>query len=219
MLAKATGMRDSIQFKITDNRCIACGMRLRMVAATRQAMPRTAGRRGSAAKTRLADAKSLQQYYRVTDVILFPEFTFCGVGLSTYFDRNATIDDEDLTPLGQLTFAKKLRLDYTRLTDRGMESISSLQRLENLSLDSTKITDAGLAPLAKLRSLKTLNLCNTAITDAGLVHLAEIRSLKYVFLDGTQVTPEGMRKLKQALPSLKTTSFDDQLDLQDFSPL
>lgn len=151
----------------------------------------------------------------VTGVDLFPGSVFCGA--FEFLQRNAVIDDDALTPLADLQFVVKLRLDHTRLTDRGMESISRLRKLEDLSLNNTKITDAGLAQLSQLRSLKKLSLCNTAITDAGLVHLARIPSLKYVYLDGAQVTRAGMRKLKQTLPSLKTTIFDDQLDLQDFT--
>lgn len=157
-----------------------------------------------------------QRFCRVTRVNLFPGSISCGA--FKFNERNAAIDDAAIAPLAELTCMVELNLDGVRLTDCSMEKISRLRKLEDLSLNSTKITDAGLAQLSHLGSLKTLSLCNTAITDAGLVHLAEIRSLKYVFLDGTQVTPEGMRKLKQALPSLKTTNFGDQLDLQDFSP-
>ncbi|HUY92683.1 MAG TPA: hypothetical protein VMV10_28340 [Pirellulales bacterium] len=157
-----------------------------------------------------------QRFCRVTGVDLFPGSIICGA--FEFLERNAAIDDDALAPLAELTCVVELRLDHTRLTDHGMERISRLRRLEDLSLDNTKITDAGLVHLSNLRLLKKLSLCNTAITDAGLVHLAKIHSLKYVFLDGTHVTPEGMRKLKQAMPSLKATSFDDKLDLQDFSP-
>ena len=145
-----------------------------------------------------------QQFNRVTGVDLCPGGMLCG-GFE-FMQLNPTIGDDSLAPLSDLTRVTELWLDYVGLTDRGIQNVSQMQRLEELSLDSTKISDAGLAPLSKLRSLKKLSLCNTAITDAGLVHLAKIRSLKYVFLDGTQVTPEGVRKLKQALPALKTTS-------------
>lgn len=164
----------------------------------------------------LCSNETAQQFNCVTGVDFFPGSFICGA--VEFLERNPTIGDDSLAPLADLTRVTELRLDHTRLTDRGMQNVSQLPGLEELSLDSTKITDAGLAPLSKLRSLKKLSLCNTAVTDAGLVHLAKIRSLKYVFLDGTQVTPEGMRKLKQSLPSLKTTSLDDKLDLEDFSP-
>jgi hypothetical protein len=161
---------------------------------------------------------AVDRYQRVTDVVLFPESGVCGVGLPLILEKNAAIGDEDLAPLNQLPFARKIRLDFTHLTNRGMANFQRLSRLEDLSLFKTKISDAGLGHLSKLRSLRRLNLSYTNITDAGLVHLERLSSLESVYLDGTQVTLDGIRKLKRALPLLKATSFDDRLGVQGFSP-
>ena len=155
--------------------------------------------------TEQIENEAIDRYHRVTDVVLFPESGFCYVGIPMILEQNAAIGDEDLAPLNQLPFARRIRLDYTHLTNRGMASLQRLTRLEDLSLRSTKVSDAGLAHLAKLRSLRRLDLSYTDITDAGLVHLKQLSSLESVDLDGTRVTPEGIHRLKQALPALKAT--------------
>jgi Leucine-rich repeat (LRR) protein len=54
-----------------------------------------------------------------------------------------------------------------------------------------------------LPNLDTLTLAGTRVTDRGLAHLKRLTKLSSLNLSGTQVTDTGVKKLMQALPSLR----------------
>jgi hypothetical protein len=64
-----------------------------------------------------------------------------------------------------------LNLDYTGVTDRGLEALMPLTRLAHLKLDSAAVTDAGVEHLKKLPALKSVNLYHTLVTDTGFTAL------------------------------------------------
>jgi hypothetical protein len=64
-----------------------------------------------------------------------------------------------------------VKLDYTSVDDKGLESLQSLPRVRELSLDSTNITDTGAALLKSMVSLQDLNLYHTLVTEAGMNEL------------------------------------------------
>ncbi len=93
-------------------------------------------------------------------------------------------------------------LDYTHISDAGLEPLKGLVSLESLSLAGTKIGDAGLKHLKGLTSLKLLGLQDTNISNAGLEHLKGLASLQELYLHNTQIGDAGLEQL-QGLAALQ----------------
>ena len=58
-------------------------------------------------------------------------------------------------------------LDFTQVTDTGLEPLEGLSQLKGLFLSGTHVTDAGLKHISKLNQLQTLSLIGTQVTDVG----------------------------------------------------
>ena len=69
--------------------------------------------------------------------------------------------------VGRFTHLVDLNLDYTDVSDKGLETLGGLSKLERLSLDSTNVTDACAKRLGEFRQLHKLNLYHTFFTAAG----------------------------------------------------
>ena len=64
-----------------------------------------------------------------------------------------------------------MKLDYTSVGDKGLESLKTLPKLRELSLDSTGVTDKGADTLKTMAGLKVLNLYHTLVTEKGFGEL------------------------------------------------
>ena len=104
----------------------------------------------------------------------------------------ASIDDDDLRHLRDMTGLRVLDLSGTRVTDVGMLHILGCTSLETLWLWDTAITDAGLELVTRLPNLCQLGLGNTFVTDAGLAAMRELRSLRLLQLWGTAIQGPGL---------------------------
>jgi hypothetical protein len=93
----------------------------------------------------------------------------------------------------------ELILDSTRADNAGMVGVTNLPRLRVLGLDSTRITGVILPQLAGLRWLEELYLGDTAITDKDLVHLEGMKGLVELSIWNTRVTKKGAAKLQNKL--------------------
>jgi hypothetical protein len=71
-----------------------------------------------------------------------------------------------LVHIGQIPTLRRLTLDYTKVTDKGLEALKTLP-LEELTLDSTDISDKGADLLAGISTLKSLDLYHTLVTEQG----------------------------------------------------
>ena len=147
--------------------------------------------------------------------------------LSIYgpYQGGALPDDTCMPYIAHLTGLKVLKLENTRISAKGVQSLKHLKNLERLAL-SKRATDEALAELAELPLLKALylkehRLTNTGfthlqklyaleelslgqgrMTDAGLAHLATLPRLRYLLLQGNNFTDAGTVHLKN-IPSLK----------------
>lgn len=143
------------------------------------------------------------------------EFKYCGPNWisqsirdrTLFFERIWSIDLRGRTlssnlhsELGSLTNLEFLNLNYTQVTDAGLERVKGLNKLTSVGLVSTQVTDAGLEHLNGLTRLETLGLLDTQVTDAGLEHLKGLTSLRVLWLHNTQVTAEGRAMLRSAVP-------------------
>ncbi|HUE74274.1 MAG TPA: hypothetical protein VMP01_25560 [Pirellulaceae bacterium] len=136
----------------------------------------------------------------------------------------------DCRGLEQLVLGNSVPEEYTRITDEGMQTITSLRGLrtlwiigdssitdggfvrlkdltamDHLNLDGTQISDAGLEAIATLPNLRRLSLCNTPVTDRGLAALMASRQLQELFLQRTGITDDGIAHL-HVLGSLREVS-------------
>jgi len=140
---------------------------------------------------------------------------------------NTRITDAGLEHLKELNNCHDLQIDHTGVTDAGLKHLTSLTNLETLHLNGTQVTDAGLVHLKRLGSIRCVHVVDTNVTDAGLLHLKDLTTLalldlsvtrisdaglqhlkamanlKTVHLERTQVTDEGVKRIRQALPSVK----------------
>jgi hypothetical protein len=64
-----------------------------------------------------------------------------------------------------------LNLDYTSVTDKGLDALKSLPGLRELSLDSAGVTDAGVETLNAMPALKSVNLYHTLVSEKGMAAL------------------------------------------------
>lgn len=85
----------------------------------------------------------------------------------------------------------------TRLSDAGLASICKLTKLKRLNLNYTSVTDKGIVGLPELVDLR---LDSAGVTDAGLEPLEKMQTLKYLNLYHTLVTEKAFEDLKKALP-------------------
>src|SRR5262249_46471833 len=91
---------------------------------------------------------------------------------------------------------------HTRFNDAGLEALAGLTKLRRLDLDYTAVTDKGIAHL-KSMPLAELRLDSAGITDAGAEQLHCMASLQFLNLYHTLVTEQCYRVLAAALPQCK----------------
>ena len=93
--------------------------------------------------------------------------------------RSLTIEDEDWVAARDLS-------SVLHITDKGLASLTNLEKLEFLTLYGDGISDVGLLHLGKLTGLKKLSLKETRVTPAGLIGLGSV-------LPNTQLEVTGKR--------------------------
>ena len=89
----------------------------------------------------------------------------------------------------------KLDLSNTNLDDNLILKLKGLENLKYLKLNNTKITDKGLSSINK--SIESLNLNNTSVTYAGIAPFLENSSIKKAYLWNTNVSIDQQKKLNQ----------------------
>ena len=115
----------------------------------------------------------------------------------------ANLNDTQVQSLFSSVFEQViwLKLGDTKITDKGLETISGFKNLTKLSLEHDAITDAGIGKLQNLKNLVYLNLYGTKVSDKGIQALSNLKKLHTLFLWQTQVTQAGVDKLKKLLPN------------------
>ena len=101
------------------------------------------------------------------------------------------------------------------LCDADLATLTSLRQIRRLSLDRTHVTDRGLVHLQKLAHLRHLSLDETKVTDHGLESLQACQALEFLSISRTQTTPAGVERLRAALPYVHVIDKDEN----DLPPL
>jgi len=84
------------------------------------------------------------------------------------------LSDAELASLKPLAYLVWLDIsDNPQITDKGMATIKTLERLQALYLGKTSITDKGLMELKGLDGLRTLNVVSTKVTGEAAEKFAD----------------------------------------------
>ncbi|PSR52843.1 cytochrome C [Adhaeribacter arboris] len=129
------------------------------------------------------------------------------------------VKDADLKTVSQFQNLRRLNLNFTDITGKGLTELSPLPHLENLSLSGTNLHYQDLQKqLPGFKNLHTLTLWNTGLTDTEIQQLQ--RTYKNInFIAGFK--DDGTRLIKLNPPQLKNSSpiFRETLPLQLFHPI
>lgn len=109
-----------------------------------------------------------------------------------------TLDDEKVKLL--LPLKKQLvwlKLNDTKIGDKGLTVVGECRALTMLYLNNTAITDKGLVSLKSLDSLQMLSVVNTDISASGLQQLATLKKVRSVYVYGTGVAQSDTGALHQ----------------------
>ncbi|KAI5055841.1 hypothetical protein GOP47_0029362 [Adiantum capillus-veneris] len=113
-------------------------------------------------------------------------------GLETLQELNLSgcpkINDEGLSHVLGLTNLQRLGLSETRVTAKGIESLSVLKGLTSLDLGGLPVMDSTLQALTTLTNLQNLDIWGSSVSDHGVLQLREFLSLQYVNVAWTKVT-------------------------------
>jgi hypothetical protein len=89
-------------------------------------------------------------------------------------------------------------------SDTDLVDLCELRRMYGLALRGTKVTDKGLRTVSGMAGLSYLDLNSTSVTDEGLRNLESLTNLGFLFLnDCPNITDEGVARLQKALPKCK----------------
>lgn len=135
-------------------------------------------------------------------------------------------DRPSLRHLGKLRNLKWLTISGSGLANQDLAALAPLLQLEYLEIAGLGVDDVGAFYLGGITSLKQLDLDDAVVSDIGIRHLANLNELDYLDLrghytdDGLQqlsrlsrlqmvqlsspyLTDGGVRRLSEALPSLR----------------
>jgi serine/threonine protein kinase len=84
--------------------------------------------------------------------------------------------------------------------DTGLALLDECKDLQVLWIGGTQVTEAGLATLKTHQRLRDFRFSNPVLSDAGLIHFKECQELTYLWIPDTKVTARGVADLAKALP-------------------
>ncbi|VAX39309.1 hypothetical protein MNBD_PLANCTO02-439 [hydrothermal vent metagenome] len=96
-----------------------------------------------------------------------------GYAFSILLNKENSFNDTDCPDLARLTKIQFLGLSGAKITDAGLERLSTLREVTSIMLDKTLITDEGIPSLQKMPKLAHINISETAITAEGRGRLQE----------------------------------------------
>lgn len=95
--------------------------------------------------------------------------------------------------------------------DREISHLRHLPTLRTVTLEGPRITDAGLQALSSARKVETLTLNNTSASPRGFQHLGDLPNLSSLSLMSMEITAESMRSIGE-LTGLRNLSVFVELD-------
>ncbi|QEG31134.1 Leucine Rich repeats (2 copies) [Gemmata obscuriglobus] len=123
--------------------------------------------------------------------------------------RRLALGKSDLTLARVNAIAKckelrDLRLPGAGLSDPELAPLKALTRLEQLDLsENAQVTDKGMATVKTLERLRGLYLAKTGLTDKGLAELKGLEGLRSLYVGGTKVTADAAEQFADDMPNLR----------------
>ena len=123
------------------------------------------------------------------------------------------VKDDEMNFVKQMVNLEKLNLNYTDVTDSGLQQLTGLKKLQELSLSGTKVTPVALRKLLPMPQLSSVVIWNTKIDSTTVVSLRNsFRKVKIEtgFIDNGQIVTA------LSPPIIKRTSgvFDDTATIE-----
>ena len=108
------------------------------------------------------------------------------------------------TAIAQCKELRVLYLPGSGLSDSELATLKTLTFLEALDIsDNPQVTDSGMTTVKSLERLQMLYLAKTGITDKGLMALKPLDGLRSLSVVGTKVTGEAAEKFADEMPNLR----------------
>ncbi|MES1223794.1 MAG: FN3 associated domain-containing protein, partial [Bacteroidota bacterium] len=129
------------------------------------------------------------------------------------------VSDADMKTIGRFENLRRLELNFSEVTDNGLNALTSLKHLHTISLSGTKVTYAGLKEkLAGLKNLKTVAVWNTGISSQEISELQQAYKT-VTFIEGFR--NDGKDTLKLNPPQVKNSSlvFGETIPVQLHHPV
>ncbi len=129
------------------------------------------------------------------------------------------VKNEDLKNVARFINLRRLNLNFTDITGKGLATLSSLQHLKSLSLSGTKVNYGDLLQyIPTFKSLSTVAIWDTELSGSEMQQLQSAH--KHIqFLSGFK--DDGSHPIKLNPPRIKNKSvvFNDSLSLHLFHPV
>ncbi|WP_229216679.1 c-type cytochrome domain-containing protein [Dyadobacter sp. 3J3] len=114
------------------------------------------------------------------------------------------VKDSDLNRISKFENLRKLDLNFTDITAKGLKELISLKYLHNLTISGTKINFTDLqAVIPNFKNLKTISVWDTGLSSSELEKLQKANT-KITFIGGFK--DDGTKPLKLNLPQIKNSS-------------
>jgi hypothetical protein len=123
------------------------------------------------------------------------------------------VKDQEMKVVQQMINLEKLNLNYTDVTNTGLQQISGLKKLQELSLSGTKVTYQGLQKLSGMPQLSSVVIWDTKIDTMQIASLRN--TLKNVKIE-TGFIDNGQIVTALSPPAIKRPSgvFDDTATIE-----
>ena len=109
--------------------------------------------------------------------------------------------------LGHITTLESLNVISTKLDDNGITPIGNLTHLKTLRFTNNgKLTDVGLAKLAGLKNVETFNFVGTGMTGQGFANFQGWTRLTKCSFRGSSINDEGLQLICERFPNLESIS-------------
>ena len=123
--------------------------------------------------------------------------------------RQLILSKSDLTvarvnAIAQCAQLRELRIPSAGLTDTELVGLKKLALLESLDIsENPQVTDKGMATIKTLERLRALYLSKTAVSDKGLFELKALDGLRTLYAGSTKITADGAEKFADEMPNLR----------------
>jgi Leucine-rich repeat (LRR) protein len=141
-------------------------------------------------------------------------YDFAELPITVTFKR-AGLGDDDVTRIAAIPTLRTVVLADSRVTHRGLESLSALKGLQTLDLSRTSLDSDAMDAVARLSTLKELLLNGCSwLMDKHLASLSALKNLERLELSSPAITPAGLAQLSQ-LPALQELTIRECAAIDD----